>query len=498
MNQFLEKILNVQSLEFIEIDRNFNILDYSPGINRFAEHLGQVQVGQDSRIYFPELIGLEDVLPTLFEANQEQLELTAICRETPNGEPLYFNLYAIAKTDDSVKNNHLLIFFQDVTQQSVLERKYVQITNDLTLVNRNLSVYKNYLQYIIKYMADSLFVTNALGIIEECNHAAQNLLEISEDNLLYRPIHQVFQDVKLLPSKDKLPEELLTIQILKNLEVNYLKPSGVHLTVLFNCSLIKIDNEEKFVYIGRDITERKRVEKEMEIALQKERELNELKSNFLSMTSHEFRTPLTVILSAAELLQVHSQNASDPKSSKYIDQIHQSVENLLDLLDNLLVLGKADSNKLVLQRKLINLTAFCEDLLEKLELNSPIRRISLVNKCADTLFWPMDEKLLDHILNNLLSNALKYSPNETPIYLRLYRENNTVSFEVEDQGIGIYLEDQQRLFELFHRGKNVGNIPGNGLGMAIVKKSVEIYGGSIMVSSQEGAGTLIKVDLPLT
>jgi PAS domain S-box-containing protein len=495
MNHLLEKIFGVQSLEFVEVDGNFHILDYSPGIHRFAEHPGEVQVGQDSRISFPELIGLEDVLRAVLGGNEAQLELTAIYRETPTGEPLYFNLYAIPKTDNSPKGSRLAIFFQDVTQQNILERKYVQITNDLTLVNRNLLVYKNYLQYIIKYMADALFVTNALGTIEECNHAAQNLLELSEDRIVDRPIHQIFNNVKLLPIQKEFPQ-VLTVQTIRNLEVNYVKQSGVNLTILFNCSLIKIDDENKFVYIGRDITERKRVEKEMEIALQKERELNELKSNFLSMTSHEFRNPLTVILSAAELLQVNRQNVSDPKTSKYIEQIHKSVGNLLELLDNLLILGKADSHKLVVQRKPVNLAEFCEDLLETLELSSPIRRISLVNQCEDTL-WPMDEKLLAHILNNLLSNALKYSPNQTPVYLRLYPENDALCLEVEDQGIGITLEDQKNLFELFHRGKNVGNIPGNGLGMAIVQKSVEIYGGSLTVSSEPGVGTIFKVNLPL-
>lgn len=495
MSHLLEKILNVQSLEYIEIDRSFNIFDYSPGINRFTEHSSAVQVGQDSRNFFPELIGLEDILSALFSGRQKQLELMAICRETASGEPLYFNLYAIAKTDEPLESHHLVIFFQDVTQQNILERKYVQITNDLTLVNRNLLVYKNYLQYIIKYMADALFVTNGLGIIEECNQAAQILLEVTEENIIGQPIHQIFNNVKLLPIQKEFPE-ILTIQIIKNLEVNYVKPSGASLTVLFNCSLIKIDDENKFVYIARDITERKRVEKEMEIALQKERELNELKSNFLSMASHEFRNPLTVILSASELLQVNLQKVSEPKISKYIEQIHQSVENLLEMLDDLLILGKADSQKLVPQSSLVNLNDFCQDLLEKLELNSSIKRISLVNQCADTL-WPIDERLLTHILTNLLSNALKYSPNQTPVYLRLYPENNGIGFTVEDQGIGIPLEDQKHLFELFHRGKNVGNIPGNGLGMAIVKKSVEIYGGSFTVSSQEGVGTTVTVSLPL-
>ncbi len=495
MSHFLEKVLGTQSLEFVEVDGNFLILDYSPRIHRFAEHSGEIQVGQDSRTYFPELIGLEDVLRAVLSGNEAQLELTAIYRETVTGEPLYFNLYAIPKADNSPQGSRLAIFFQDVTQQNVLERKYVQITNDLSLANRNLLVYKNYLQYIIKYMADALFVTNALGNIEECNQAAEKLLEISEDQLVARPIHQIFNNVKLLPSQKELPQ-VLTVQTINNLEVNYVKRSGENLTILFNCSLIKIDGENKFVYIGRDITERKRVEKEMEIALQKEQELNELKSNFLSMTSHEFRTPLTVILSAAELLEAHRQKDSDTQSLKYIKQIQVSVDNLLRFLDNLLILGKADANKLTVQRTTIDLEKFCQNLIERLEFDSKVSRIILVNKCQKNV-WKLDSNLLDHILSNLLSNALKYSPVDAPIYLRLAQENDTLMLEVEDQGIGIVLEDHKHLFKLFYRGKNVGNIPGNGLGLAIVKKSVEIYGGSLMVSSEPGVGTIFKVNLPL-
>ncbi len=494
MNNLLAKILGEQSLEFVEVDSNFRILDYSPRIHRFAEHPGEMEVGQDSRIYFPELIGLEDVLQAVLSGNETQVELTAIYRETPTGEPLFFNLYAIPKTDNSPRGSRLAIFFQDVTQQNVLERKYVQITNNLTLVNRNLLVYKKYLQYIIKYMADALFVTNALGQIEQCNQAAQDLLGMSEDELIDIPIHQVFQDHRLLPNRE-VPAQVLTLQTLKDLEVNFSKESGIK-TILFNCSLIKINDENKFVYIGRDITERKRLEKEMEIALQKERELNELKSNFLSMTSHEFRTPLTVILSAAELLEMHSQKASDTQGLKYIEQIQTSVENLIEFLDNLLILGKADANKLTVQRKKIDLENFCQQLIEKVELSQRNSRIILVNQCEENV-WEMDINLLERILNNLLFNALKYSPSETPIYLRLAQEKDIVSFEVEDQGIGILLEDQEHLFELFHRGKNVGNIPGNGLGLAIVKKSVDIYGGSVMVSSEAGVGTIFKVNLPL-
>ena len=351
MKKELEKILGgLQNLAFLEVDRDLNILDYSPGLQRFAEHPGLVRSGTDSRLYFPELIGFEDPLTAVLNGEQEQFELMAIYRETPNGNPLYFNFYALSTTDarltDTQTNNNLIIFFQDVTEQNVLERKYVQITNELTLVNQNLSAYKKYLQYIIKYMADIVFVTNGMGKIKECNQVAQNLLEASEEDLRNQRIHQVFKEIKLFPGILNNLENLSDQILFNDVEVNYPKKSGGTLTILFNCSVISIDDDERtFVYIGRDITERKKVEKEIYIALQKEREINQLKSNFFAMTNQEFRAPLTVILSSVELLEFNRQKASDPQSLKSIHQIKQSVESLLDFLDTMLLMSKGEKKK---------------------------------------------------------------------------------------------------------------------------------------------------------
>lgn len=499
INSGLREVLSFCNLEFVELDENLNILEYSHGSKRFAEHPERLRSGQDSRFHFPELIGLEDVLNAMLMGEQDHFHLTAILRDIPDREPVYFNLYVIAKNNPQLNNHHVIILFEDVTSQNVLEQKYVQITNELTLVNQNLSAYKKYLQYIIQYMADALFVTNSTGQIEQCNRAAQNLLEASETDLLNQSIHQIFKEVKLFPKVNSIPEDVYNHKklLLQNIEVNFHKKSGVNLTILFNCSVIELDDGQKhFIYIARDITKRKQAEQEMEIALRKERELNELKSNFISMTSHEFRTPLTIILSSAELLEFYNQKKSDDRSLKYINQIQNSVENLLEMLDNLLLLGKADANKLSLNKKLMNLETVCSSLVEELELGSENKRICLINEAPD-LTANMDEKLLRHILSNLLLNALKYSPNQTPVSLKVRQEAEAVIFEVKDQGIGICPEDKKHLFELFHRGQNVANIPGTGLGLAIVNKAVEIYGGNVMVSSELGVGTTFKVKLPL-
>lgn len=498
MNHLLEKILYLRHLEFMAVDGDLNILEFSPGTQRFAERPCEMKLGEDSRLHFPEFIGLEDVFNAVLVGEKEHFKLTAISRENLHKEQLYFNFYAIAKTDELLNNDCLLILFENVTEQNVLEQKYVQINNQVTLVNQKLLSYKKYLQYIIKYMADALFVTNDAGNILQCNQAAQYLLGLSENEVINRQIHQIFQDKKLFPKLiiKNFQSSADRNLFVKDLEVIYPIKSGLILTILFNCSVICIDEKKHFVYIGRDITERKRAEKETKIALEKELELNQIKSNFLSMTSHEFRNPLTVILSAAEILEYYSQQGRYSQSLKYIYQIQTSVENLIELLDKILLIGKADAEKITLQKKSINIDKFCSYLVEQLELGRKFSRIQLVSKCQG-ITAQMDENLLRHILINLLSNALKYSHDATPVYLRLSKEKENLIFEIEDQGIGINSEDQKHMFELFHRGQNVNDIPGTGLGMAIVQKYVEISGGHLMVSSEVGMGTTFKVTLPL-
>jgi PAS domain S-box-containing protein len=244
--------------------------------------------------------------------------------------------------------------------------------------------------------------------------------------------------------------------------------------------------------------QRKRVEDEVRTELKKEKELSELKSRFISMTSHEFRTPLCTILSSADLLETYGKKWSEDKKTEHLHRIQSAVERMTQLLDDVLLIGKAEAGKLEFQPAPMNLDKFCADLVEELQQgeSSCQHTITFIKRGQYTTTL-MDEKLLRHILSNLLSNAIKYSPTNSIIYFELNCQDKKAVFRIKDSGIGIPKEDQQRLFESFHRAKNVGTIPGTGLGLAIVKKSLELHGGEITVDSSIGVGTTFTVRLPL-
>lgn len=252
-----------------------------------------------------------------------------------------------------------------------------------------------------------------------------------------------------------------------------------------------------YVAVKRDITERKRVEVEIQKALAKERELSELKSRFVAMTSHEFRTPLTIILSSAKLLRDYGQGWTEAKKLTHLQRIVIAGERMTKLLDDILILGKADAGKLQCQPRPLSLTQFCCELVEDLQLSDNGQHLITFSRPETNPEACMDEKLLQRIFGNLLTNALKYSPAGSSVSFELTYEDRSAIFRVQDQGIGIPVLDQERLFESFQRASNVGTIPGTGLGLAIVKKCVDLQGGEITVDSEVDMGTLITVKLPL-
>ncbi|WP_017659213.1 PAS domain S-box protein [Baaleninema simplex] len=247
---------------------------------------------------------------------------------------------------------------------------------------------------------------------------------------------------------------------------------------------------------GQDVTERKRAETEVIKAIEKERELIDLKSRFVSMTSHEFRTPLAVIQSSAQLL--HRYEWSREEQLEQLDQIQSAVRHMTELLDDVLTFAKSEAGTLNFNPSEVELTEFCQRLTTQLS-NSIGRDRAFAKELPHQPLWiRADEKLLRQILSNLLSNALKYSPPEAPVRFALWECDGQIVFEIEDRGIGIPPEDLPRLFESFHRAKNVGTIPGTGLGLAIVKRCVDLHGGTIEVDSESGRGTQVTVVLPTT
>src|SRR6478672_1158363 len=285
-----------------------------------------------------------------------------------------------------------------------------------------------------------------------------------------------------------------------NEEYRIVRPDG---SVRWICSrTFPILNEAGQVYriagIAEDITKRKQAEVEIHKALAKEKELSELKSRFVSMASHEFRTPLTTILASAESLEHYSHKWSEEKKFSYLRRIQSTVKHMTDLLSDVLLIGKVEAGKLEFKPTLIDVVDFCHSLVEEMQFSDNHQHQFNFTCEQPSIFVCLDEKLLRHILSNLLSNAIKYSPRGSNIWFKIGDHNETLIFEIQDQGIGIPPEDQKQLFELFHRAQNVGNIPGTGLGLAIVKKSIDLQGGKITVKSEVGVGTQFTIFLPIT
>jgi signal transduction histidine kinase len=249
--------------------------------------------------------------------------------------------------------------------------------------------------------------------------------------------------------------------------------------------------------INVDIDNRKRAEAELLAAVQREKELSEMKSKFVSTASHEFRTPLATMLSSAELLEHYSESLSPPEKLNLLRTIQSVAKRMSELIDDVLTLGRAESGVLKLNPGRMDLSELCRKVASEFRIAQGKQHVISVDDRFDRADVQMDERLLRHILNNLLSNAVKYSPQGSEVSLSLSRRGEQAVIEIQDQGIGIPAQDRPRLFESFHRASNVESRPGTGLGLAIVKKSVELHGGEINLASAPGAGTRFTVVLPL-
>ena len=246
----------------------------------------------------------------------------------------------------------------------------------------------------------------------------------------------------------------------------------------------------------RDITERKDMEVQLRQVLAHEMELSELKTRYVSMAAHDLRNPLAVILSAVDIIHQYSDRLTDEQKQVKYDNIRTSIKVMVDMLDDVLTIGQVESGKLIFTPAPVDVIAFCQNITA--EAQQAIGTTQTINfssqGACDTAY--LDAKLLRHILGNLLSNALKYSPDKSAVTFTVDCEPDQIMFRVQDQGIGIPEDEQGQLFGTFHRASNARQVPGTGLGLAIVKQSVELHGGTITFESEENIGTTFTVTLP--
>lgn len=260
-------------------------------------------------------------------------------------------------------------------------------------------------------------------------------------------------------------------------------------TEALNNSILKLEEE---------VIERKKAEEEVRKSLEKERELNELKTKFVSIASHEFRTPLSTVLSSASLINQYNERGESDKINKHVQRIKSSVNQLTGILNDFLSLGKLEEGKVDVVNETINPKEFLDEIKE--EMNGILKEgQQIVLDCKmESSEIVCDARILRNILFNLITNASKYSDVNKSIYITCRDQQGSVLFEVQDEGIGIPEKDHKHMFDRFFRASNSGNVQGTGLGLNIVKRYIDLLQGSISFSSEYEKGTLFKVTIPIS
>jgi len=282
----------------------------------------------------------------------------------------------------------------------------------------------------------------------------------------------------------------------KTQKLETLMPWGIWIEWTFEPEFKFEKKGGNILILGHDITKIKKAEESLKQALIKERELSNLKTRFISTVSHEFRTPLTSILSSVEMLKYYGSKWDEKKKEEHYSRIKEAISRLTEMMDDVLTISRKQSGKMKLNVKKDNLKKFLNSLTEQMKNILTEKQIFEMNYLLDTEEFLFDRNILSYILTNLLSNAIKYTP-QGKIIFNVEKEKNWLKFEITDEGIGIPEEDLKNIFAPFHRANNTGKIGGTGLGLTIVKENVQLHKGIISLKSKINEGSTFIVKIPV-
>jgi PAS domain S-box-containing protein len=495
MKSLFTKILSVCKIQYLTIDEKLKILEMSVGLDEFADITSQLKSGQDVRIAFPELEGLEDVFDAIRQGERDKFELKGIRRSQDTTYPLYIDIRITSNSQEVDYSHELIIVIEDATERMVLEQSLFQGANEANLLLRNLKASKQYIDQIVTSMADALLVTTLSGKIKKINYAAQILLQYDEIELIGQSMSQVIREVNnYLPmigdikNIDMSPSQDINISAKEVETVCYTK-SGKAIPVAFSSSIVKTEVEhfQGYVYILRDMT----VRKQAELA----------KQEFLAMISHEVRTPISSVIGMTDLLLDTKLTA---EQQNFIEIIYSSGNSLLKIINDFLDFSKIQSGNLELEEQPFGLQTCINEALYMLAPQAKEKGLKLTFldtlQIATTIVGDMTR--LRQVLINLISNAIKFTETGSIEVSVIIHKNSDINhfsaantdeiqFTVKDTGIGIPGDRLERLFKAFSQVDSsiTRQYGGTGLGLAICKQLCELMGGRIWVESELNTGS---------
>lgn len=473
---------------YFRTDKDGRITHISPSIRMQAGYRPEEMIGRQINQFCIHPSEHEALIRRLKKAGS--VDDHEIKLHTKNGKMLIVSINSRAIFDDRNEFSGEEGIIRNITRRKKIEE--------------GLRISEEQFKTILQSLPDAYFLSDTKGHIENCNKSIEMLVGYSQEEIIGKNISKLD-----LLSKEQVPkaaaffEDILSEKSIGPVEFELDHKNGKKVAVEIMTVPVKIRNRALILGIARDITQRKKTERELLLAKQRAEAANQAKSDFLTSISHELRTPLNAIIGFSQVLEGKHFGELNEKQCSYIKVIRESGQHLLDMINEILDLSRIESGKMKLELSQTNLRELLENSMIMIKQKCLKHRIDLnlnADKEIDNKFYSFDERRLKQVMFNLLMNAAKFTPDGGAIKVDAFEKDKYLILSVSDTGIGIPKKFQKKIFEPFYqiKGGIKGKTTGLGLGLNLCKRIIELHNGKIWVESQgRGRGSTFRISLPL-